>query len=215
MIASSTAPSSSRLTLVRTRAAADLDDAALARAAADGQPGTAAAVWDRYGTKVQSLMRRLLGPGGDVEDHVQETFIQFFRDVKKLRDPAALRPFLFGIAVRVARSGLRRRRFRRWLSLTDDGVLPDEAAEGVDDAAREALARFYALLDKLDDKTRLLFVLRYVEGLELTETAEATGVSLATAKRHLAKATARIRAMAGNDPVLAAYLVPTEENADG
>ncbi|APR75562.1 RNA polymerase sigma factor RpoE [Minicystis rosea] len=213
MLASS-APSS-RLKLVRTPSAGELDDAGLARAVADGEPGAAAAVWDRYGTMVQSLLRRILGPGGEVDDHVQETFIQFFRDVKKLRDPAALRPFLLGIAVRVARSALRRRRIRRWLMLTDSGVLPDEPVEGVDEGAREALARLYRLLDKLDDKARLLFVLRYVEGLELTETAEASGVSLATAKRHLAKATARVRAMAENDGILAPYLVPTEENADG
>ncbi|WP_437673112.1 RNA polymerase sigma factor [Sorangium sp. So ce131] len=203
-----------RLALVRARAAADLDDAGLARAAAEGQPGAAGAVWDRYGAQVHGLLRRVLGPGGDVEDHIQETFLQFFREVKKLRDPAALRPFLLGIAVRVARSALRRRRFRRWFSITDSGVLPDEPAEGVDEGAREAVARLYALLDTLDDRARLLFVLRHIEGLELAETAQASGMSLATAKRHLARVTARVRAMAERDPLLAAYIAPADERAE-
>lgn len=204
-----------RLTLVRAHATAALDDASLARAAAEDQPGAAGAVWDRYGAMVHGLLRRVLGPGGDVEDQVQETFIQFFRDVKRLRDPAALRPFLLGIAVRVARSTLRRRRFRRWLSLTDSGVLPEEPAAGVDEGAREALVRLYAMLDTLDDRSRLLFVLRHIEGLDLADTAAASGLSLATVKRHLAKVTARVHAMAERDPVLAEYLVTTEEVRHG
>lgn len=204
-----------RLTLVRPSSLAGLDDAGLARAAAEGQPGAAGVVWDRYGALVHGLLRRVLGPGGDVEDQAQETFLQFFREVKNLRDPAALRPFLLGIAVRVARSALRRRRLRRWFSLTDSGALPDEPAEGVDEGAREAVARLYALLDRLDDRARLLFVLRHIEGLELAETAQASGMSLATAKRHLAKVTARVHAMAERDPLLAAYVEPVEEASDG
>lgn len=204
-----------RLTLVRPSSLAGLDDAGLARAAAEGQPGAAGVVWDRYGALVHGLLRRVLGPGGDVEDQAQETFLQFFREVKNLRDPGALRPFLLGIAVRVARSALRRRRLRRWFSLTDSGALPDEPAEGVDEGAREAVARLYALLDRLDDRARLLFVLRHIEGLELAETAQASGMSLATAKRHLAKVTARVHAMAERDPLLAAYVEPVEEASDG
>lgn len=194
---------------------ADLDDAGLARAVAEGEDGAAGALWDRYGLMVHGLLRRLLGPDADVEDHMQETFLQFFRDVKNLRDPSALRSFLYGITVRVARSALRRRRFRRWLSLTESGVLPDEVETGVDEGAREALVRLYRLLDMLEDKARLLFVLRHIEGLELAETAEASGISLATAKRHLARVTARVHAMAEQDPLLAAYLDRTQENTDG
>jgi RNA polymerase sigma-70 factor (ECF subfamily) len=193
---------------------AAVDDAALALAAADGNEDALAAVWNRYATLVRGLLRRSLGPGADVEDLVQETFLQFVREVKNLRDPAALRSFLIGIAVRVARSALRRRRLRRWLLLTDTGALPEQPHEGADEDAREALTRLYALLDRLDEKSRLLFVLRYIEGLELTCAAEATGVSLATAKRHLAKVTARVHAMAAREPALVAYLDARETRAE-
>jgi RNA polymerase sigma-70 factor, ECF subfamily len=209
------AAKSPRLALVRSVRMADLDDAGLARAAAEGHAGAPAAVWDRYSTLVRGVLRRSLGPGVDAEDLVQETFLLLFREVKNLRDPSALRSFLIGITVRVARSALRRRRLRRWLMLTDSGVLPEEPWDGADSNAREALARLYALLDRLDEKARLLFVLRYIEGLELTEAAEATGMSLATAKRHLAKVTARVQAMAERDPLLVTYLDPVQENLHG
>ncbi len=208
-------PPARRLALVRSGPPADLDDAALVRAVIAGHSSAAGSLWDRYGPTIHGLLRRILGPDGEVEDHAQETFLQFFRQADKLRDPTALRPFLMGIAVRVARSALRRRRLRRWLFLTSDGVVPDQSAESVDGEAREALRRLYAILDRLDDRSRLLYVLRHIEGLELTASAEASGVSLATAKRHLAKATARVRAMAERDPLLAPYLDPTEGGDDG
>lgn len=204
------APSPSHLRLVG-RATPEMDDASLARAIAEGHAAAPGLVWDRYATLVRGVLRRALGPSADVDDQVQLAFLELFRDAGKLRDPGALRAFLVGITVRVARSELRRRRFRRWLRLTDDGAVPEGATDEVDEDAREAVARLYAVLEKLDDKGRMLFVLRHIEGLELTETAEAVGVSLATAKRHLAKVTARVHAMAARDPVLASYLSATEE----
>jgi RNA polymerase sigma-70 factor (ECF subfamily) len=186
--------------------ARDADDATLARAVAEGQMRALGLVWDRYAALVRGILRRALGPGADVDDQVQVIFVAFFRDVKKIRDPGALRSFLIGIATRVARAELRRRRFRHWFMLTKDGVVPEEACPGGDDDAREAVARLYAVLDRLDESSRMIFVLRYIEGLELTETAAAMDVSLATAKRHLARVTARVHAMAARDPILAGYL---------
>ena len=204
-----TPPRPSRLSLVGG-APRDPDDATLARALAEGQARALGLVWDRYAALVRGILRRALGPGADVDDQVQVAFVELFRDAKNLRDPGALRSFLIGITTRVARAELRRRRFRRWLHLTDDGAVPEAADDAADDDAREAVARLYGVLDRLDEKGRMMFVLRHVEGLELTETAAAMGVSLATAKRHLAKVTARVHAMAARDPILAGYL-----DADG
>lgn len=187
-------------------AAREPDDASLARAVAAGQARALGQVWDRYATLVRAILTRALGPGADVDDQVQVAFVELFREARNLRDPGALRSFLIGITTRVARAELRRRRFRRWLRLTDDGAVPEGAGDGADDDAREAVRRLYQVLDRLDDRSRMIFVLRRIEGLELTETAEAMGVSLATAKRHLARVNARIHAMAARDPILAGYL---------
>ena len=45
------------------------------------------------------------------------------------------------------------------------------------------MKRLYEVLDKIDDRGRMAFVLRHLEGYELTEVAEALGCSLATTKR--------------------------------
>jgi RNA polymerase sigma-70 factor (ECF subfamily) len=192
--------------MVRTLPRAFDDEASFVAALVDRQPAAAAAAWDRFAPLVRGLLWQALGVGSDVEDLTQDVFLTFFRRIGDLRDPNAVSSFLVSIAIRVARNELRRRRLRRWLSLSDDGELPERSAPTVDGDAREALARLYAILDRLDSDTRLAFVLRFVRGMELTEVATALGCSLATAKRRIAKASERIALHARGDVSLAPYL---------
>lgn len=194
-----------RLAVLRGLRRDDVDDATLATEAAAGDSAAAGAVWDRYSGLVRGVLRRSLGDR-DVDDHVQEVFLRFFNCVAELRDPAALRCFLIGIAMRVAGTELRRRRVRRWLSFGPTEDLPERATAPLDATAREALLRLYAILDKCDPDTRLLFTARYVERLELTEVATVFGVSLATVKRRLARVSDRVFGMARRDAALVSYL---------
>jgi RNA polymerase sigma-70 factor, ECF subfamily len=195
-----------RPVLVARREAAEVDDATLARSAIEGDPAAHTAIWDRYHPLVRRVLRRTIGPANDVEDQVQEVFLRFYRNRAHLRNPAALRGFIFGITLRVASSEIRSRRIRSWLRLTHDGVLDDHAAPHADADAREAVKRLYVILDRLDTKSRLAFVLHHVEGLELLEVAGALGVSLATVKRRLGRVSARVWAMAQGDRMLIEYL---------
>jgi RNA polymerase sigma-70 factor (ECF subfamily) len=201
-----------RPVLVARQEATEVDDATLARSAMAGDAGAHTAIWDRFHPMVRRVLRRTMGPSSDVEDQVQEVFLRFYRNRTQLRNPEALRSFLFGISVRVAASELRSRRIRGWLRLTPNGVLEDyalphpSAPPHADTDAREAVKRLYAILDRLDTKSRLAFVLHHVEGLELIEIANALGVSLATVKRRLQRVSARVWAMAQGDRVLIDYL---------
>jgi RNA polymerase sigma-70 factor (ECF subfamily) len=177
-------------------------DAELATLARAKDPRAATLVWDRYAGLVRGVLHRTLGPGHDVEDLLQDVFIGFFRNVGALRDVSSLRPFLVGIALRTARTALRKKRVRRWLRLSNDGALPEVASTHADARTRETVRRLYAVLDELDDRERLAFVLRHAEGHELTETAELLGVSLATVKRVLARAEAHVTARAREDDLL-------------
>lgn len=177
-------------------------DAELARLAQDKDPRAATLVWNRYASLVRGVLFRSVGPGHDLEDLLQDVFIGFFRNVGTLRDPSSLRPFLIGIALRTAHTALRKRRVRRWLRLSDDGVVPEVATSDGDPRTREAVQRLYRVLDGLPDRERLAFVLRHAEGHELTETAALLGVSLATVKRMLQRAEAHVQAGAQRDDLL-------------
>ena len=197
----------SRLRVVAPEERPDEDDAALVAAARAKAPGAAGRMWDRYAPLVRRILRRMLGPV-DVEDGVQDAFLRLFRDLGSLREPAALRSFLIGVTLHVAESELRRRRAKRWLLLSDDGDLDERDAPVVDDRQepRAALLRLYKVLDRVSDERRMVFVLRYVEGLELAELAAVLDCSLATTKRRVADAVQRIHLLAASDPLLAPYL---------
>jgi RNA polymerase sigma-70 factor, ECF subfamily len=183
------------------------DDAALVGALRAGDPVAAGRMWDRHAVLVRRILRRVLGPV-DVEDAVQDAFLRLFRDLASLREPSALRSFIIGIAIHVAKSELRRRRARRWLTFSDEEVVVEPEALATDGwhESRAAILRLYRLLDRISDERRMVFVLRFIEGLELTELAVVLGCSLATTKRRVADASRRVYLLAAADPLLASYL---------
>lgn len=117
----------------------------------------------------------------------------------------ALKGWITITAVNVARSALERRRRRSWLVFLPSDELPDVEAPASDEGTL-ALRRTYTLLDRLAPDERIVFALRFIEGMELTEVAVACGTSLATVKRRLARAEGRFLAMARRDPILAARI---------
>lgn len=160
-----------------------------------------AALFDRFEKDVNRLVWRFLGADADHDDLVQQVFMEALVGVKKVRESGGLRGWMVCLTVNKVRSELRRRRVRRWFSggATSDAPEPKH----VDDHdAREALQRTYAVLDELAANQRLVFVLRYIEGLPLAEVAEACSCSLATVKRHLQRAEGRFVERAKKDPVL-------------
>jgi RNA polymerase sigma-70 factor (ECF subfamily) len=64
----------------------------------------------------------------------------------------------------------------------------------------------YAILDDLDTSSRLAFTLRFFEEMELMEVALATGESLASVKRRLARVVPIVNARASRDDALAPYV---------
>jgi RNA polymerase sigma-70 factor (ECF subfamily) len=71
--------------------------------------------------------------------------------------------------------------------------MPDHPAYVAAPETAIAGRRLYAALDGLRVKDREAFVLRYLEDLPLVEAAAVAGVSLATMKRRIERATERLR----------------------
>jgi RNA polymerase sigma-70 factor, ECF subfamily len=185
-----------------------VEDAGLARALRAGSRHAPGELFDRHAPMVRRILARTLGPWCDIEDHVQETFLAFFRGLRGLRDEEAVRAFLVSIAVRIARGELRRRRVRRILRLAPPEEMVEIAGptDAVDLEGREAVRRLFAILDELDSSSRLAFTLRHLEEMELTDIALAVGESLATVKRRLARVAPVLKARIASDPSLAAYV---------
>jgi RNA polymerase sigma-70 factor (ECF subfamily) len=180
-------------------------DVALVAALRAGAPGAELAAWNRFAAGVDRTLRRLIGPGPDREDLLQEVFLRFFRRIGTLREPSAVRGFLTGICIHVVHGEIVSRQRRRWLRLTFSGELPEQTSRAADVDAREAVARYYRLLDGLSSTDRSLFVARTIEGLTLDEVATVHGVSVSTAQRKIGRAAKRIAAQVRRDPLLVGF----------
>lgn len=141
---------------------------------------------ERHGRLVLSVARNLLGHREDAEDVAQEVFLRFYRSLGRFDPSRPVEPWLVRITVNCARSH-RRRRDRDGMSSLEDTpgepAAPRGKGPGAALDAAEVRAALRAGLATLPERERLVFVLRDVQGLEVTVVAEALGVSPVTVRR--------------------------------
>ena len=179
-------------------------DATLVAAARKGDAGACFRLWSKYAPLVSRLVGAYFGPGR-ADNLAQEVFLRVFSRIDEVRDPRALRGFIAGICLGVARNTSRRARIRSILRLSPRGDLPDFPIAGIEDEARQALRHLWRLLSSASAEDRSLFVCRHVEKMEMSDVATAHGLNISTAKRRVARMTSRISAAMQQDAVLADY----------
>ncbi|HWO11617.1 MAG TPA: sigma-70 family RNA polymerase sigma factor, partial [Polyangiaceae bacterium] len=130
--------------------------------------------------------------------------------IERLAEPNALRGWLAAISVHCARAELRRRTRSRRVSLFPSSELPQVEAPIAPPELDEAVRATYHVLTRLSADERISFALRFIEGMELEELATACGVSLATAKRRLARARKKFVTIAQTYPSLSDWLAGGE-----
>jgi len=164
-------------------------DAALVVAARAGEHWAFEALYRRYGDMVHGLVYRLTGGGADVDDLVQDSFVQAFRSLEGLEDPNVFRSWLWGVTARTTGKLLRRHRLlsrlglrRREAPIDFDAIVGRECPPDV----YPELRALYTTLGAMPADARVALILRRVEGHGLDEIARAMNLSLATVKRRIA-----------------------------
>ena len=142
-------------------------------------------LFKRYSSSVATIGIRLLGRDDELDDLVQEVFIEAYRGLHQLRSPDAVKSWLARITVRRAIRRLRRRRLRSFFSLeslpsdarlADDGANPEEKAE---------IVSSYRMVERIPVRQRVVWVLKHVEGETLDSIAEICRCSKTTVQRRL------------------------------
>lgn len=181
-----------------------VDDVAIVRLAAAGDPVARAELCERHGDVAFRVLQSVLGPANEIEDLAQEVLARTLAGLGRVQEPAKVRSWMAGIAVCVAREWLRRRARHRLLSFFAEP--PDVPARELSPEVSDAVRATFDALDRLPADERLVFALRYVQGMELAEIALACDFSLSTTKRRLTAAEARFFAVARRSPELAAWV---------
>ena len=172
-------------------------DAELVRLAQEGDLDAFAEIVGRHERRLRIVLLRVLDDTRDVEEAVQDTFVQAWRNLDRYRAEAALFTWLYRIGVNAALARTRRKQH----PTTDLDSLP---AEGAPHVARDVLpepsaeandlrARVLGALAQLPFAYREAVVLRDLAGLSNDEVATALDVSLPAAKSRIHRGRLQLR----------------------
>ena len=157
-------------------------------------------LYRQYRAEVARNLHRMLGPGrGDLEDVLQEVFIEVFRSIARFRGDAKITTWLYRLCVNVALQRLRKR--KRRAEVSGDSVserVTDETPERELDNRRR-LEAVYRILDELSPKKRVVFILHEIEGREPKEIAGIVGAPVLTVRTRLHYARKEFYARAASD----------------
>lgn len=161
----------------------------------------------RYEDRVYSVARRILRHEQDAEDVTQEAFLSALEHLADFREEATFSTWLLRIATFAALKILRKRKGLPMVSL-EEATEPDELTQEIPHpefiadwrqspeelvGRREIASLLETALNRLDEKHRLVFLLRDVEGFSVRETAEALNLSEANVKVRLLRARLELR----------------------
>lgn len=139
-------------------------------------------LYDRYVEDVRRLLVRLGVESADLDDLVQQSFLEVVRAAKNFDGRPCARPWLFGVTASMVRRHRRSfaraaSRLRIWTKVVEGKrpMTPVESLEG-----EEATLRAQSALDALSHDKREAFVLVALEGASGEEAAAALGVPVNT-----------------------------------
>jgi RNA polymerase sigma-70 factor (ECF subfamily) len=196
---------------MQVTAAAYVEDVLLVDRCLTGEPAATRELFRKHRARVHGCLYRVLGTNRDMDDLMQDAFIQVFQSLRGWRAEASLATWIDRVSVRVAYRYLSQRGRR----VQTDPLIDDEAIASVDgpnarqQLARDGVRRLYAVLDELGAASRLAFTLHEIDGRSLSEVATLVGSSVTATKLRVWRARKKIEAAATNDPVLREFIDPT------
>jgi RNA polymerase sigma-70 factor (ECF subfamily) len=185
-----------------------IDDAVLVRQCQDGDSAAMQRLIVKYQDRIYNVILKICSNKDDAAELTQETFVKFIEKINTFKMQSAFYTWLFRIAVNLSLNFCRRR-FKIKMHSIDTPAGP----EG--ENAREQLRSFFAdkrevdplvaaqnrevgriivdALGRLEDKQRVVVVLRDIEGMAYAEIAESLDVELGTVKSRISRGRESLR----------------------
>ena len=155
-------------------------------------------VFRRYSPYVASIGLRLLGRDHELDDLVQDVFLDAHRGLRQIRDAGSIKGWLARICVRRAVRRLRRRRLRAFLHLDTLAHDAQLVAPGASPEMAAEVTRLYRKLERVPALDRAIWVLRYLEGEGLDDIALSCSCSKSTVQRRLRTLDAQLEFVEGD-----------------
>jgi RNA polymerase sigma-70 factor, ECF subfamily len=179
------------------------DQAALLEALKNGNLSAYVELYDSYAGYVRSMLVRIRGADDDLPDLINEVFCQVLKSVHSIRRSDRIKEWVAKTTVYVARGAIRRRKRRNWLIFFPSAELYENAYGAEIDYDKIEIANaIRQIVNSMRTDDQLIFTLRFFEEMEISELANAVGVSPATVKRRLVKCENRFKKLAQGHPLL-------------
>lgn len=155
-----------------------------------------------YKPKVLRLVAFSLGDRDAAESITHDCFLKAHATRAQFRGDCSASTWLMRIAFNLVRDHTKSLKFRFWKTVAASAVDVEDLGHYVPSRAsspeaqllaREKVQMIQVALKKLSSRQRSVFVMRFVEEMDLGEIAEATGMPVPTVKTHLYRAVAEIR----------------------
>ena len=177
------------------------DDRELVRRGQDGDKEAFEELVRRHQHRVFGVAGGILHRREDVEDIAQQVFVKAYFSLKRFDQRAAFSTWLYKITVNECWDLLRKKKVRPLLyesDLSEEQAQQFSATERLDSGAQDVSDRLEAqeqverLLQGLDERDRMMLILKEVEGFAIDEIAEILDLNANTVKVRLFRARRRI-----------------------
>jgi RNA polymerase sigma-70 factor (ECF subfamily) len=169
-------------------------DEHLARRVQRGHVSDLAVLVERHHSPLLGFLYRLTG--GDralAEDLTQESFLRALRSIQQYQSARPFKPWLYAIAVNVARDHFKRAEVRYAVTLADDELLALPDPIGLEETIEIDGPRIAAAIGALPVQQREAIILRYYQDLSLAEIAAVLAIPIGTVKSRLSLGLRRLR----------------------
>lgn len=163
---------------------------------------------DLYSQRIFRFLVSSLRDRDVAETLTQETFLRAWTARDQFRGDCSAITWLTRIALNLVRDHTRTNRFRFWRNFAQTAVQADDLASHLPHPgasteasmiAHEQLGEVWETVATLSERQRTVFLLRFVEEMELADIAEITGLPISTVKTHLYRSLAAVRARHANN----------------
>jgi RNA polymerase sigma-70 factor (ECF subfamily) len=159
-----------------------------------------------YKPKVFRFVAFSLSDRDAAESITQDCFLKAHLTRNQFRGDCSIATWLMRIAFNLVRDHTKSQKFRFWKSAAaiaiDASDVSQRLASGASSAeaqliAKERVKMVHQALRELSGKQRSVFLMRFVEDMDLPDIAATTGMTVPTVKTHLYRAVGAIRARLG------------------
>ncbi len=140
---------------------------------------------EKYKRKIYLTAYRLLGNHEDASDLTQEVIIKMYNNLKNFRRESSIYTWIYRITTNLSLNELKKRKIRNFFDYdeVEEWLFRDEKqSPELSYRENELSNKIQEAINKLPEKQRIVFTLRYYDGLSYEEISEILGTSVGALK---------------------------------